>query len=98
MSWHIELTRGAARQLAKQDPSTQRVIVAWLSKNVEGCEAPRAHGKALTVDLAGAWRYRIGDYRFICETGDDRLVVLALSIAHRSVSHEDARRRGGWRK
>ncbi|MDP1674166.1 MAG: type II toxin-antitoxin system RelE/ParE family toxin [Burkholderiales bacterium] len=29
------------------------------------------------------WRYRIGDFRVICEIQDQRLVVYALSIGHR---------------
>ncbi|EGF75734.1 toxin-antitoxin system, toxin component, RelE family, partial [Cutibacterium acnes HL099PA1] len=41
------------------------------------------HGKPLTGDLSGLWRYRIGDYRLICTLNDNRLTILALSIGHR---------------
>jgi mRNA interferase RelE/StbE len=33
--------------------------------------------------MAGLWRYRIGDYRVICEIQDQQLVVLALAVGHR---------------
>lgn len=65
------------------DPGVRRIIVAWLLKNVDGCEDPRAHGKGLTANRSGEWRYRVGDYRILCEIRDDELVVLALEIGHR---------------
>lgn len=30
------------------------------------------------------WRYRVGDYRIICDIRDSELIILALSIGHRS--------------
>jgi mRNA interferase RelE/StbE len=30
------------------------------------------------------WRYRIGDWRVVVDIYDDRLVILALDIEHRS--------------
>ena len=44
---------------------------------------PRRFGKALTANLSGLWRYRIEDYRVICQIQDDKLVVLALKVGHR---------------
>ena len=66
------------------DANTRRIIVAWLLKNIDGCEDPRAHGKGLTADHSREWRYRIGDYRILCDIQDGRLIVLALNIGHRS--------------
>ncbi len=59
------------------------MIKSWIEKNLIGCDNPRAHGKSLTADLRGQWRYRIGDYRLLCEILDDELVILALRIGHR---------------
>ena len=64
------------------------MIKAWIEKNLEGCADPRAHGKALTANRNGQWRYRIGDYRLICMIEDDRLVILALSVGHRREIYE----------
>ena len=47
------------------------------------CEDHRAHGKALTANRKGEWRYRIGDYRLICLIKDNELVVLAVNVGHR---------------
>ena len=61
---------------------------AWIVKNLEGCEDPRQHGKGLTAIRSGQLRYRIGDYRLICEIQDDKLVILALTIGHRREVYE----------
>jgi mRNA interferase RelE/StbE len=37
----------------------------------------------LRGDLNGLWRYRVGDYRIICEIQEQKLIVLALAIGHR---------------
>jgi mRNA interferase RelE/StbE len=56
----------------------------WMDKNIDGCENPRAHGKGLAGNRSGEWRYRVGDYRVLCDIRDAELVVLALDIKHRS--------------
>lgn len=81
--WRLLYSVRADRQLAKLDPGVSRVIVAWLNKHIDGCEDPRATGKGLTAGLSGKWRYRIGDYRILCEIQDTDLVVLAIEVGHR---------------
>ena len=44
---------------------------------------PRRFGKALKANLAGLWRYRVGDYRVLCELRDNELVVLVIAVGHR---------------
>lgn len=74
----------AVKQLAKLDKPTAKLITSWLRKNISQCENPREKGKALSANLAGSWRYRIGSYRVLCEIKDGELVVLVFEIAHRS--------------
>ena len=88
MTWCLEFSKRADKQLSKMDPGVRRVIVAWLLKHVDGCEDPRAHGKGLTANLSGKWRYRIGDYRVLCEIRDNDLVVLAFEVGHRREAYE----------
>ena len=83
MKYCIETTERFDKEFKKLDRYTQRMIKAWISKNLEGCSDPRQHGKGLTANRGGQWRYRIGDYRLICQIEDDRLVILALSVGHR---------------
>ena len=79
----VETTRRFEREFCKLDRYTQKMIAAWITKNLEGCTDPRIHGKGLTANRSGQWRYRIGDYRLICSIEDRKLVILALSIGHR---------------
>ena len=83
MIYSVETIERFDREFKKLDRYTQRMIKAWIEKNLEGCEDPRQHGKALTQNRKGQWRYRIGDYRLICLIEDRKLIILALSIGHR---------------
>lgn len=83
MAWTVEISPFAWKQLAKLDRPVAARIIGWLDDRIEGGKNPRHFGEALTGDLAGLWRYRIGDFRVVCEIHDARLVVLALSIGHR---------------
>ena len=81
--FRVILSGQARKQLKKMDRHVTSLILGWIRKNLEGCENPRSLGKALTADKAGAWRYRVGDYRIICEIHDNEVVILVLSVGHR---------------
>ena len=83
MTYGVETTARFNKEFKKLDKYTQRLIKAWIEKNLVGTEDPRQHGKGLTANRSGQWRYRIGDYRLICNIDDGRLVILALSVGHR---------------
>ena len=74
----VRTTSRFDREFKKLDRYTQRMLKAWIEKNLVDCADPRLHGKGLTANRSGQWRYRIGDYRLICEIEDDKLVILAL--------------------
>lgn len=84
MNYHVELTEQARKELKKMDKQTAKLITAWLRKNLEGCTNPRQHGKPLTANRKGQWRYRVGDYRLIAEIQEDKIVILILTVGHRS--------------
>ena len=83
MSYRIETSNRFDKDFKKLDRYTQRMIKSWIFKNLQNCEDPRVHGKGLTADRSGQWRYRIGDYRLICTIDDDKLIILALTVGHR---------------
>lgn len=82
--FHVEFTEKAKKQLKILDKHTAALILGWIRKNLEGCNNPRQQGKGLSANRSGEWRYRVGDYRIIAEIMDDRIVILVLSIGHRS--------------
>ncbi|MHA3685413.1 type II toxin-antitoxin system RelE family toxin [Leucobacter sp. HY1908] len=87
MTWEVELSPEAAKWLRKADPQTARRIRSAL-RAITTLDSPRGRGKALTGGLSGLWRYRIGDYRIVCDLLDARLVVLVIDIDHRSSIYE----------
>ena len=80
MSYSVETTPKFEREFKKLDRYTQRIIKAWIEKNLVDCENPC---QGLTANRSGQWRYRIGDYRLLCCIEDDALIILALSVGHR---------------
>ncbi|MBP5177379.1 MAG: type II toxin-antitoxin system RelE/ParE family toxin [Clostridia bacterium] len=82
-TFKVEFTERAVKQLHKLDKQRFLIIVNWIKKNLEGCENPRLHGKALTASNAGKWRYRIGDYRLIAKIDDGRIIIIVLAVGHR---------------
>ena len=83
MGWTVEVSDYAEKQLRKLDKPIQKRLLDWLDDRIEGCKNPRHFGEPLRGEMAGLWRYRIGDYRVICEIQDQQLVVLALAVGHR---------------
>lgn len=83
MAWTVEIDSFAEKQLRKLDRQVQKRLLDWLWDRIEGCKNPRHFGEPLRGDLTGLWRYRVGDYRIVCEIQDEKLVVLALALGHR---------------
>ena len=88
MTYSVETTARFDKEFKKLDRYTQRMLKSWIEKNLVGCSDPRQHGKGLTANRAGQWRYRIGDYSLICEIKDNELIILALTIGHRREIYE----------
>lgn len=88
MSYSVETTARFDKEFRKLDRYTQRMIKGWIDKNLVDTDNPRIHGKGLTANRSGQWRYRIGDYRLICQIDDGKLVILALTVGHRSAIYE----------
>ena len=80
MSYHVETTARFDKEFKKLDKYTQQMIKSWIVKYLQNCEDPRAHGKGLTANKSGQWRYRIGDYRLLCLIQDQELIILAMTV------------------
>ena len=83
MIYKVVFTETAKKELKKLDKYTIKLILAWIRKNLENCEDPRQHGKGLTANRSGQWRYRIGDYRLIAEISEETITILILNVGHR---------------
>lgn len=89
MKYKVIFTEKAQKQLKKLDRQTSALIIGWLEKNIENCENPRVHGKGLVENKSGQWRYRVGNYRVICEIQDKEIIVLVLEVGHRKEIYDN---------
>ncbi len=87
--WTVEFDDRARRELRKLDAKVQENILRYLRERIAGSADPTQFGKPLRMNLAGLWRYRVGDYRLICRIEENRLVVLVLKVGHRREVYED---------
>lgn len=85
MSYRLLTTPAFEKQMLKLNKHTQKIIIAWITKNLLNCDDPRLHGKPLVENRRGQWRYRIGDYRIIAEIDNDQLILFLIEVGHRSV-------------
>jgi len=68
--------------------SEAKRITHYLRKRIEPLDDPRQLGKPLTGNLSTLWRYRVGDYRLICELKENELIVLVVRVGHRKGIYE----------
>ena len=79
----VILTDTFKKQLKKLDAAISKRVLDYLEQ-IELLNNPRSRGKALTSNLSGLWRYRVGDYRILCRIRDDKLIITVIEIGHRS--------------
>lgn len=83
MAWTINYSDRALKSLRKMDKQAARRIVDFMDQRIAVLADPRQSGKSLKGELGEFWRYRVGDYRILCDIRDDELVILAATIGHR---------------
>jgi mRNA interferase RelE/StbE len=83
VSWVYRFDERALKELKKLGEQAQREILTYLDERVAGEEDPRRFGKGLTANLSGLWRYRVTNYRIICQIQDGELLVLVVAVGHR---------------
>jgi mRNA interferase RelE/StbE len=83
MAWKIEFEQEADRELARIDRQQAKRILKYLFERIATPEDPRRFGEALKFNLSGFWKYRIGNYRVVCDIQDETVTVLVLRVGHR---------------
>ncbi|QHN03892.1 type II toxin-antitoxin system RelE/ParE family toxin [Granulicella sp. WH15] len=81
--WRTEFTDVAERALLKLDKPVRERILAFFRERVSSSEDPKALAEPLAGEFRGLWRFRVGDYRVICDIRQDVLIVLVLQVGHR---------------
>jgi mRNA interferase RelE/StbE len=84
LAWKIDYTDSARKELRGMDRQQAKRILDFMDKRIAALENPREHGKTLSGPLGAFWRYRLGDYRIICDIQDNALCVLVIRIGNRN--------------
>jgi mRNA interferase RelE/StbE len=83
LAWTIEISLTAEKQIKKLDRVAQHSIIRFLRDRLKPADNPRQWGKPLQGAKKGLWRYRVGDYRLICDIQDEKITVLVLRVGRR---------------
>ncbi|HHT95709.1 MAG TPA: type II toxin-antitoxin system RelE/ParE family toxin [Clostridia bacterium] len=89
MTYSIITTEKFDKAFKKLDRQTQKIIQSWIDKNLVNCENPRIHGKGLTSEKTGYWRYRVGKYRILADIRDNILILVLIDIGHRDKIYKE---------
>lgn len=81
LDWKVELTDSAQKRLASLDKTQVYQLTKYL-RRVSAMEDPKGAGKVLVGNLHVYWRYRVGDYRVICEFRDIEMVIVVVEFKH----------------
>lgn len=81
--YSLYYTKEAKKALKKLDKPILVMVKAWIEKNLTNTDDLRRYGKALKGKYSGYWRYRVGNYRLICEIRDRELVIILIDLGHR---------------
>ena len=84
MAWQIEFEPRALKELEAQDRQVQRRSLGFLRERVASLTDPRELGETLHGGALGRfWKYRVGDWRLVCEIRDRTVTVVVVRIGHR---------------
>ena len=83
MNWTIEIDEKAKDELLKLDREARKRIIKFIDERLLKLDDPRKLGESLKGNLSGFWRYRVGDYRLICDIEDSKVNILVIGIGHR---------------
>ena len=84
MAWKIKFDARVEKTLKKLDKQQLQRIRRFLDDRIAKSDNPRQFGKALTGALSTYWRYRVGNYRILCDIQDKEITILVVDIDHRS--------------
>jgi mRNA interferase RelE/StbE len=88
LGWTVEFSQAALRHLKKLDRTIQAEILDYMDGRIGAANDPHDFGKPLRHAKLGLWRYRVRDYRIICELDVAHRIVVVLAIGHRSTIYD----------
>ncbi|HUX29720.1 MAG TPA: type II toxin-antitoxin system RelE/ParE family toxin [Thiobacillus sp.] len=84
MVWRIEIAETAEKQLAKLDKPVAQRLRSFLVERLAPLDDPRSIGQALRgSELGEFWKYRIGDWRLVCQIKDAKILITVIRLGNR---------------
>ncbi len=83
MAWLVEFLPAAEKAFGKLDRQHQRRIQQFIETRLLTDNDPHRLGEAYTGPLKGYWKYRIGDYRLVCQVQERTQIILVITIGDR---------------
>ena len=84
MVWRIEVSETAEKQLAKLDTTVAKRLRSFLRERLASLDDPRSIGQALRgSELGEFWKYRVGDWRLICQIKDAKILITVVRLGNR---------------
>jgi mRNA interferase RelE/StbE len=84
MTWKIEFLPEAEKDLSEIDCPVVQRILRFLYDRIRPLEDPRTIGEDLKGPKYGKyWKYRVGDYRIICQIKEKDINILVVRVGHR---------------
>lgn len=83
MVWKVEISAAVEKELSKLDKQVAVRILKFLNDRVAKSENPRLLGEGLKGQFEEYWKYRVGDYRIICNLLDSVFTVMVVKIGNR---------------
>jgi mRNA interferase RelE/StbE len=83
LAWTIRIKKTAEKQILKLETHIKRRIVDFLKNKLSTSNDPKQYGRKLSGNKGDLWRYRIGNYRLICQINSEELIILVLVAGHR---------------
>jgi mRNA interferase RelE/StbE len=86
VSYQVEISQGALKQLKKVSPELQERIQVKID---DLAIQPRPAGVKKLKNRDNGYRIRVGDYRVIYDIFDNILVIIIVDVGHRSNIYKD---------
>ena len=83
MIWKIEFHQAVEKELKKLDRQIQLRIFSFLKEKIAPAKEPYIYGESLKNKFTGLYRFRVGDYRILCQIDDKQSSILVIRVRHR---------------
>ena len=84
MTWKIKFLPEAEKDLQQIDRPVVKRILRFLNERIRILEDPRKIGDPLKGPKLGKyWKYRVGDYRIICQIKESEIIILVVRVGYR---------------